>query len=154
MCGVPPEVTDHVYIPGPQVDEFFGCQIEMNDGQYNHQYNEMYNDMNNEQNNEPNFRPIHEVDNEANLHPVYSIAFGYGDSEKNLSWEWFLDCLKGALSHIDDLVFISDRHASIEAGISKVFPYATHTICSWHFSENIKKRYHIKDVATIMNKAA
>ena len=60
---------------------------------------------------------------------VYPIAFGYGDSENNLSWEWFLECLRGALGHIDDLVFISDRHVSIEAGISKVFPYATHTVC-------------------------
>ncbi|KAK3211782.1 hypothetical protein Dsin_016488 [Dipteronia sinensis] len=52
---------------------------------------------------------------------VYPIAFGYDNSENNLSWEWFLDCLKGAPGHIDDLVFISDRHASISAGISKVF---------------------------------
>ncbi|KAK3199083.1 hypothetical protein Dsin_022498 [Dipteronia sinensis] len=50
---------------------------------------------------------------------VYPIAFGYGDSENNLSWEWFLDCLKGALSHIDDL-----------------------------------KRFHRKDVASLMDKAA
>ncbi|KAK2658623.1 hypothetical protein Ddye_005156 [Dipteronia dyeriana] len=34
---------------------------------------------------------------------VYLIAFGYGDLENNLSWEWFLDCLKGSLGHIDDL---------------------------------------------------
>ncbi|KAI9185755.1 hypothetical protein LWI28_010384 [Acer negundo] len=60
---------------------------------------------------------------------VYPIAFRYGDSENNLSWEWFLECLRGALGNIDDLVFISDRHASIEEGISKVFPYATNTIC-------------------------
>ncbi|KAK3222023.1 hypothetical protein Dsin_009048 [Dipteronia sinensis] len=85
---------------------------------------------------------------------VYQIAFGYSDSENNLSWEWFLDCLKGALGYIDDLVFISDRHASIEAGISKVFPYATHTICCWHFAENVKKRFHRKDVASIMDKTA
>ncbi|KAK2646213.1 hypothetical protein Ddye_021408 [Dipteronia dyeriana] len=71
---------------------------------------------------------------------VYPIAFGYSDSKNNLSWEWFFDCLKGVLGHIDDLVFISDRHASIEAGISK------------HFYENIKKRYHRKDVAVIMDK--
>ncbi|KAK2658565.1 hypothetical protein Ddye_005098 [Dipteronia dyeriana] len=70
---------------------------------------------------------------------VYPIAFGYGDSENNLSWEWFLDCLKGALGHIDELVFIFDRHPSIEAGIFKVFPYAIHTICCWHFYDNIKK---------------
>ncbi|KAI9165962.1 hypothetical protein LWI28_023755 [Acer negundo] len=85
---------------------------------------------------------------------VYPIAFGYGDSENNNSWEWFLECLRGALSHIDDLVFISDRHASIEAGISKVFPYAIHTICCWHFGENMKKRFHRKDVADIMDSAA
>ncbi|KAK2658624.1 hypothetical protein Ddye_005157 [Dipteronia dyeriana] len=45
ICGVPPEVADHGFIAGPQLDEFFGCQIEMNVEQYNHQYNEMYNDM-------------------------------------------------------------------------------------------------------------
>ncbi|KAK2640753.1 hypothetical protein Ddye_022516 [Dipteronia dyeriana] len=78
---------------------------------------------------------------------VYPIAFGYCNSENNLSWEWFLDCLKDALGHIDELVFISDRHASIEAEIYKVFPYATHTICCWHFAENIKKQFHRKDVA-------
>ncbi|KAK2648925.1 hypothetical protein Ddye_016414 [Dipteronia dyeriana] len=83
---------------------------------------------------------------------VYPIAFGYGDSENNLSREWFLDCLKGVHGHIDDLVFISDRHASIESWISKVFPHATHTICCWHFSENIKKRFHKKDVTIIMDK--
>ncbi|KAK3218348.1 hypothetical protein Dsin_012318 [Dipteronia sinensis] len=84
---------------------------------------------------------------------VYPIAFGYGDSENNLLWEWFLDCLKGAIGHIDDLVFISDRHVSIEVGISKVFPYAIHTIYYWHFAENVKKRVHKKDVAAIMDKA-
>ncbi|KAK3200341.1 hypothetical protein Dsin_023756 [Dipteronia sinensis] len=60
----------------------------------------------------------------------------------------------GALGYIDDLVFIFDQHASIEAGISKVFPYATHIICCWHFAENVKKRFHRKDVAAIMDKAA
>ncbi|KAK3182811.1 hypothetical protein Dsin_030097 [Dipteronia sinensis] len=61
---------------------------------------------------------------------------------------------QGSLGHIDDLVFISDRHASIEARISKVFPYATHTICCWHFAENVNKGFHRKDVAAIMDKAA
>ncbi|KAK2648368.1 hypothetical protein Ddye_015857 [Dipteronia dyeriana] len=83
---------------------------------------------------------------------VYPIAFGYGDSENNLSWEWFLDCLKDSHGYIDNLVFISDQHASIEAGISKRIPDATHTICCWYFSENMKKRFHRKDVAAIMDK--
>ncbi|KAK2642510.1 hypothetical protein Ddye_024273 [Dipteronia dyeriana] len=60
---------------------------------------------------------------------MYPIAFGYSDLENNLSWEWFLDCFKGSLSHIDDMVFISDRHASIKDVISKVFLDVTHTIC-------------------------
>ena len=85
---------------------------------------------------------------------AYPITFGYEDSENNTSWEWFLDCLKGALSYIKDLVLISDQRASIEAGIASVFPHATHTICDWHFSENIKKRFHIKDVTGLMFAAA
>ncbi|KAK2655431.1 hypothetical protein Ddye_008483 [Dipteronia dyeriana] len=181
ICGVPLEVADHADIVRPQFDDVFGCQFELNVRQYNHQYNEMYNNVNNERNNEANVGSIHEVANEANLHPldnvanneedkepaqmesrarrvhrcssnavdiagtsegrfggtmfvataqygneqVYPIAFGYDDSENNVSWEWFFGCLKGSLGHIDDLVFISDRHASIESGISKMFPFAT-----------------------------
>ncbi|KAK2637965.1 hypothetical protein Ddye_025760 [Dipteronia dyeriana] len=347
-------LADHGHIVGLQLDEDFGYQIEMNDGQYNHQYNEMYNDMNNKQNNEPNVRPIHEVAIKVNLYPVDNVAnneedeepfqkerharrvhrcsstlvyiagtfevrpnvtladsenattwvipgaksysFGMGGSrnfvedeptsmiykgsnKKTLhlvclmdNWTWKLRAVRrdeatyfevksfvnkhtcpleeihrrhrqasaiiirevvaprlqqqdgrlirlkdiivdmkimygiqimcskahqalqyalslaygtyeetfqllssfgyvleqqnprtitdlqsdkdGVLSHIDVLVFISDRHASIEVEISKVFPYATHTICVRHFYENIKKRYHKKDVTAIMDKAA
>ncbi|KAK3212059.1 hypothetical protein Dsin_016765 [Dipteronia sinensis] len=85
---------------------------------------------------------------------AYPIAIGYGDSVNNPFWGWFLDSLKGAIGLIDDLVFIFDRHASIKAGISSVFPYATYTIYVWHFSENIRKRFHRKDVAQIMSAAA
>ncbi|KAI9200977.1 hypothetical protein LWI28_016011 [Acer negundo] len=85
---------------------------------------------------------------------VYPIVFGYGDSKNNLSWEWFLECLRGALGYIDDLIFISDRHAIIKAEIFKVFIYATRTICCWYFYENMKKRFHIKDIADIMDKVA
>ncbi|KAK2653785.1 hypothetical protein Ddye_013641 [Dipteronia dyeriana] len=70
LYGVPPKVVDQGELVGPQFDDVFGCQIEMNDGQFNHHYN----DMNNEQNNEPNVRPIHEVDDEENLHPIDNIA--------------------------------------------------------------------------------
>ena len=30
---------------------------------------------------------------------TYPIAFGYGDSKNNSSWEWFLQTLKDALGH-------------------------------------------------------
>ncbi|KAK2649043.1 hypothetical protein Ddye_016532 [Dipteronia dyeriana] len=81
MCGVPPVVADHGDIVGPQFDDVFGCQIEMNVGQYNHQYNEMCNDMNNEWNNEPNVMPIHEMDNEANFHLVDNVVNNENDKE-------------------------------------------------------------------------
>ncbi|KAK3204183.1 hypothetical protein Dsin_018229 [Dipteronia sinensis] len=57
---------------------------------------------------------------------------------------------QGALGHIDDCVFISNRHTRIEAGIASFFRYATYTICTWHFSENIRKHFHRKDVAQII----
>ncbi|KAK2639425.1 hypothetical protein Ddye_027220 [Dipteronia dyeriana] len=52
--------------------------------------------------------------------PGFPITFRYSDSENNISWEWFLNYLKVALGHIDDLVFISDRHASIEGWSRRV----------------------------------
>ncbi|KAK2642577.1 hypothetical protein Ddye_024340 [Dipteronia dyeriana] len=70
LCGVPPKVSNHGDILGPQLDDDFGCQIEMNAGKYNHQYNEMYN----ERNNESNVGPIHEEDEEPNLHPVDNVV--------------------------------------------------------------------------------
>ncbi|KAK2641464.1 hypothetical protein Ddye_023227 [Dipteronia dyeriana] len=56
--------------------------------------------------------------NEGTYFQVYPIAFGFDDLKNNLSWEWFLDSWRGALGHIDDLVFISDQQARIEAVIS------------------------------------
>ncbi|KAK2643730.1 hypothetical protein Ddye_018925 [Dipteronia dyeriana] len=189
MCGVPPEVADHADILGPQFDDVFGFQIEMNGKQYNHQYNEIYNDINNYHNTVPNVRLIHEMGNENNendeepalterrIRHVHRFSSSAADivgtseirglfiavDDTHLKGRFrgtmFVATAQdeneqGALGHIDDLVFISDRHASIEAGISKVFLYATHTICCWHFAKNIKKRYHRKDVASIMDKAA
>ncbi|KAK3222538.1 hypothetical protein Dsin_009563 [Dipteronia sinensis] len=62
--------------------------------------------------------------------------------------------LKGRFGGIMFVATAQYGNESIESGISKVFPYATHTICCWHFSENIKKRFQRKDVADIMDKAA
>ncbi|KAK3227241.1 hypothetical protein Dsin_007103 [Dipteronia sinensis] len=62
--------------------------------------------------------------------------------------------LKDALGHIDDLVLVSDRHASIEVGIQKVLPNATHVFCIWHISENVRKKFHRKDVAELFQLAA
>ncbi|KAK2647885.1 hypothetical protein Ddye_015374 [Dipteronia dyeriana] len=52
---------------------------------------------------------------------VYPIAFDYGDSENKLSWEWFLDCLKGAFGHIYDLVFNLIIIQALKQGFLKCF---------------------------------
>ncbi|KAK2663556.1 hypothetical protein Ddye_002130 [Dipteronia dyeriana] len=44
---------------------------------------------------------------------MYLIVFGYGESENNLSWEWFLDWLKVALGHKDDLTLIDAYSISV-----------------------------------------
>ncbi|KAK2661776.1 hypothetical protein Ddye_000350 [Dipteronia dyeriana] len=81
MGVVPPEIAGHANILGPQFNDVFGCQIEMNDRQYNHQYNEIYNDIHNEQNTAPNVGPIHEVDNEGNFNSVDNVENNEDDEE-------------------------------------------------------------------------
>ena len=46
---------------------------------------------------------------------IYPLAFGYRDSENNESWEWFLESLRGAVGHVEDLVIISNRHQSYKS---------------------------------------
>ncbi|KAK2655183.1 hypothetical protein Ddye_008235 [Dipteronia dyeriana] len=78
---VQPTVAAHDNILGPQFDDVFGCQIEMNGRQYNHQYYEIYNDINNEQITAPNVRLIHEVDNEGNFNSVEIVKDNEDDEE-------------------------------------------------------------------------
>ena len=63
---------------------------------------------------------------------IYPLCFGIGDSEDDGSWEWFLIKLNEAIGCVDDLVVVSDRHNSIEKVVRKVFPYASHDVCTYH----------------------
>ncbi|XP_016651065.1 PREDICTED: uncharacterized protein LOC107881569 [Prunus mume] len=72
---------------------------------------------------------------------IYPLAFGVGDSKNDASWNWFLTKLRGAIGHIDDLVFISDRHESIRKAISTIFPNAHHGACIFHISQNLKNHF-------------
>ncbi|XP_038711808.1 protein FAR1-RELATED SEQUENCE 6-like [Tripterygium wilfordii] len=65
---------------------------------------------------------------------IYPVAFGVGDSENNASWEWFFEKLRVALALEDfsELSLISDRHKSIERGVSLVFPESYHGHCMHH----------------------
>lgn len=51
---------------------------------------------------------------------IFPLAFAIVDGENDLSWEWFFTQLSKLVPNHEDLVFVSDRHASILKGISKV----------------------------------
>ena len=51
---------------------------------------------------------------------IYPLAFGVMDSENDQSWCWFMTKLCSCIGEVTDLVFISDRHGSIEKAITSV----------------------------------
>lgn len=77
---------------------------------------------------------------------AYPLAFGYGDTENIHAWTWFFRALHVAIGNIEELMFISDRNASIAEGIRTVFPDAEHVLCCWHISQNLVKQFHRTDL--------
>ena len=63
---------------------------------------------------------------------IYQLAFGIMDSENDQSWCWFMTKLRSYIGEVTDLVFISDRHGSIEKSINTIFPEASHGVCIHH----------------------
>ncbi|KAL5547634.1 hypothetical protein UlMin_002865 [Ulmus minor] len=52
---------------------------------------------------------------------IFPLAFGVGDWENNLSWEWFMSRLKETFGNRNEvLCIVSDRHQSIERAIKLV----------------------------------
>ena len=51
--------------------------------------------------------------------------------------------LHGAVTKVEDLVFILDRNKSIEKAINVVFPRATYGVCMYHFGQNAKIKFKI-----------
>ena len=62
--------------------------------------------------------------------------------------------MQEAISHIDDLVVVSDRHSSIEKVVRKVFPHASHGVYTYHLKKNLKMRFKSVEVHTLFNEAA
>ena len=85
---------------------------------------------------------------------IYPLCFGIGDSENDASWEWFLKKLHGAIGHIDDLMVVSDRHNSIEKVVRKVFPHASHGVCTYHMKQNLKTKFKNVEVHKLFHDAA
>lgn len=60
--------------------------------------------------------------------------------------------LKVAIGVPEELVFVTDRHKSIENAISIVFPSASHGICVYHLLNNLKSRYKFVGKDDLFNK--
>ena len=59
-------------------------------------------------------------------HHCYPITWVVVDSKNYASWAWFLTKLQEFVPSTDDLVFISDRHQSIEKAVCNVYSNAHH----------------------------
>lgn len=73
---------------------------------------------------------------------LYPVAFGVVDIENNDSWMYFMLKLRECIGHVENLVFVSDRHQSIASALSAVFPEAHHGACIQHIAMNIVAKFH------------
>ncbi|XP_013615038.1 PREDICTED: uncharacterized protein LOC106321280 [Brassica oleracea var. oleracea] len=74
---------------------------------------------------------------DPNLHH-YPIAFAVVDGEKKESWNWFFTTLKTVIPDSTELVFVSDRNASLVKAVAEVYLMSKHGYCIWHLSHNVK----------------
>ncbi|EOA14825.1 hypothetical protein CARUB_v10028135mg [Capsella rubella] len=85
---------------------------------------------------------------------IYPLAFGVVDGENEAGWVWFFRNLQRFVPDEEDLVFVSDRHASIYSGLRRVYPLAHHGACSVHLFRNVKHNFGCEGLAAIVSKAA
>ncbi|XP_018453735.1 uncharacterized protein LOC108824859 [Raphanus sativus] len=85
---------------------------------------------------------------------IFPLAFAIVDGENYKSWEWFFHKLLSFLPDNDSVVFVSDRHASIYQGLSKVYPLAGNCACIIHLKRNIKTLFKERQLGYLVSKAA
>ncbi|XP_062106158.1 uncharacterized protein LOC133817606 [Humulus lupulus] len=72
---------------------------------------------------------------------LYPIAFAIIDNENHDSWTYFMRKLKEAIGEVENLVFVSYRHASITHALEHVFPNAHHGVCYYYMSMNVTSEF-------------
>ncbi|XP_062114620.1 uncharacterized protein LOC133825730 [Humulus lupulus] len=96
---------------------------------------------------------LYAVTLDANNH-LYPVAFGIVDSENHDSWKYFMSKLKEAIGEVEDLAFVSDRHASITHALETIFPAAYHCACYHHISMNVVAKFKTGHCHVLMYNAA
>ncbi|CAG7870257.1 unnamed protein product [Brassica rapa] len=84
---------------------------------------------------------------------VFPLAISIVDGENDNSWEWFFKRLQAFVRNSNDIVFVSDRRASIYYGLAKVYPEARHCACILHLKRNIRTYYKDKNLGFLIAKA-
>ncbi|KAF6154593.1 hypothetical protein GIB67_022328 [Kingdonia uniflora] len=70
---------------------------------------------------------------------IFPLKFSITDSETTESWTYFLEMFGANFRGYNiRFVVISDRNPGIINIVPKVFPFAIHTFCTFHISNNIK----------------
>ncbi|KAJ4717563.1 MuDR family transposase [Melia azedarach] len=85
---------------------------------------------------------------------TYPLAFGIGNSEDDVSWNWIFTKLRDCVGDVEDLVFITDDNMGIRKGITSVFPNANHGACVYHIGQNLKAKFKDVNVHELFFKAA
>ncbi|XP_060960983.1 uncharacterized protein LOC133031490 [Cannabis sativa] len=80
---------------------------------------------------------------------LFPIAFAIVDSENHDSWKYFLQKLKEAIGEVENLVFVSDRHQSIEHAVEVIFPEACHCACYKYISIALKTMTNMENTSLI-----
>ncbi|XP_062080006.1 uncharacterized protein LOC133784744 [Humulus lupulus] len=84
---------------------------------------------------------------------LYPIAFGIVDSENHDSLKYFMSKLKEEIGEVEDLAFVSDRHASITHALETIFPDAYHGACYHHISMNVIVKFQTDHCHVLMYNA-
>ncbi|XP_062113929.1 uncharacterized protein LOC133824929 [Humulus lupulus] len=90
---------------------------------------------------------------DANNH-LYPVAFGIVDSENHDSSKYFMSKLKEVIGEVEDLTFVSDRHASITHALETIFPDAYHGASYHHISMNVVAKFKTDHCHVLMYNAA
>lgn len=69
---------------------------------------------------------------------ILPVAYGIGKTESGDCWTWFLSKLKECIGVSPGLAIISDRAASIDLAIRRVFPDVYHGLCCRHLMMNLR----------------
>ncbi|XP_010436277.1 PREDICTED: uncharacterized protein LOC104720001 [Camelina sativa] len=84
----------------------------------------------------------------------YPLAFGIVDGENDKAWDWFFRMLNTVIPDSDDLVFVSEWHSSICAGIRRVYPKSSHGACVVHLHREVCTIFNNHDLADLVSEAA